>query len=100
MHRDGGRGGKRRSPYSWTASGYDVLFPVTSEVDGTKQKNVCMGAYYPVPAPDLLVVVNLDIQRVHVHSCSMTVLNVLNQLYLRNKLSTDILIEHEVSFIS
>ena len=61
------------------------LFPVTSKVDGTKQKNVCMGAYYTVPTPDLLVVVNLKIQRVHVHSCSMTVLNVLNQLYLRNK---------------
>lgn len=58
---------------------------VTSEVDGTKQKNFCMGAYYPVPAPDLLVIVNLEIQRVHVHSCSMTVLNVLNQLYLGNK---------------
>lgn len=58
---------------------------VISEVEGTEQKNFCMGAYYPVPAPYLLVVVNLEIQRVHVHSCSMTVLNVLNQLYLRNK---------------
>lgn len=60
---------------------------VTSEVDGTKQKNFCIGAYYPVPTSYffLLVVVNLEIQRVHVHSCSMKVLNVLNQLYLRNK---------------
>ena len=58
---------------------------VTSEVDGTKQKNFCMGAYYSVPTSYLLVVVNLEIQRVHVHSCSMKVLNVLNQLYLRNK---------------